>query len=374
MKLTEPTPQERTELYALLGQCFQASPDGWELWAARVGERNLRIARVDGQLVGGLGVYPLGQWFGGRSVPMGGVAAVGIAPEHRGRGFGARMVAASLRELHEAGVPLATLYASTQRVYRSIGFEQAGHKVLYTLPVDAAPVGPRDVPVVRAIGVHDLVQRVRPAAGNLDRSAGAWTRILMPRGDHAFVYLVGEDGYVVFTQEGEHAPYDIVVRDWCAPSPATARRIWTLLADHRSLAKELRWWGPLAEPMLALLPEARWSVAKLERWMLRLVDVPGALRARGWAADGTVHLAVRDPLFYENDGNWVLTVTDGVAEVRSGGRGELRLDVRGLAPLYSGLFDAFRLRALGWLEGDDAAVAAASRLFGAPEPWMNDHF
>lgn len=374
MLLSEPTPQERAALIAILSQCFQAGADGWELWIARLGERNLRVAKVDGELVGGLGVYPLGQWFVGNSVPMGGIAAVGIAPEQRGRGLAARMVSGAMKELREQGVPLSALYASTQHVYRSVGFEQAGHKVEYALPVDATPLGGRDVPVVRSASAHDLVHRVRPVHGNLDRSAGAWARVLMPRGESAHAYLVGDDGYVVFTQEGDHAPYDLLVRDWCAPTPDTARRIWTFLADHRSLAKELRWWGPVTEPMLALLPEARWQVRKAERWMLRILDVPGALRLRGWAGEGKLHLSVRDPLFYENDGHWILEVQGGVAQVRPGGKGSLRMDVRGLAPLYSGLFNPEQLRRLGWIEGDEEAIATAGRLFAAPEPWMNDHF
>ena len=39
-----------------------------------------------GQVVGSLAIYSMGQWYGGQCVPMAGIAAVGVAPEHRGNG------------------------------------------------------------------------------------------------------------------------------------------------------------------------------------------------------------------------------------------------------------------------------------------------
>ena len=41
-------------------------------------------------------------------------------------------------------------------------------------------------------------------------------------------------------------------------------------------------------------------------------------------------------------------------------------------PLYSGLFTASNLHDLGLLEGDDAAIRLAERLFAGPEPYMPD--
>jgi predicted acetyltransferase len=52
----------------------------------------------------------------------------------------------------------------------------------------------------------------------------------------------------------------------------------------------------------------------------------------------------------------------------------LRLTVRALAPLYTGHASASALRALGWLEGDDDAVAIADALFAGPAPATADFF
>lgn len=357
----------------LLSHCFGIPIAAWDLYRRRIGDENFRGAWIDGGLAGGLGVYPIAQWFGGRSVPTGGVAVVGVAPEHRADGVAAALVTASLRELRDRGVPLATLYASTQHVYRSVGFEQAGNQVRYSVPLASIGKQDRALRAVRVEGWEPLAALRRPRHGFLDRRHMLWERIVAPYDVTTHAYAFGDEGYLVYSQErAGDAHARLFVRDWCAHTPAAARRLWSFLADHRSLASEVRWNGPAVEPMLALLPEATWKVERHERWLMRIVDVPAALRARGWPADGEVHLEVRDAVLPDNEGRWILRVEAGEAEVTRGGRGDVRLDVRGLAPLYSGLFDAAALRDLGWLEAAD--VGPVTRLFASPEPWMADMF
>jgi predicted acetyltransferase len=192
----------------------------------------------------------------------------------------------------------------------------------------------------------------------------------------AWVYRAGDEGYAVLGQEeGANKHYDVLVRDWQAHTPAAARRLWTLLADHSSLGDNARWSGAAVDPMVAHLPEQPWRMTGQHRWMLRILDVPGVFEARGWpAGEGELHLDVHDPLLAENSGRWILTVAGGAAEVRRGGNGALRIGIAGLAPLYSGLFDPPTLRRLGWIEGADDAVSVATRLFAGPEPWMPEMY
>ena len=56
------------------------------------GLEDLRVAEVDGRIVGhGFGFRMQG-WFGGAQVPLVGIASVGVAPEARGRGVGRALV------------------------------------------------------------------------------------------------------------------------------------------------------------------------------------------------------------------------------------------------------------------------------------------
>src|SRR5262245_41049785 len=111
------------------------TPGGMRDWMGLLGVGNVRAVRVEGRVVAGLGLIWMGQWFGGVSVPMVGVTAVGVAPEQRGRGVGIGMLEAMLSEVRAAGVPLSALYPATQTFYQRAGYERAGQRVTYELPI-----------------------------------------------------------------------------------------------------------------------------------------------------------------------------------------------------------------------------------------------
>ena len=85
-------------------------------------------------------------------------------------------------------------------------------------------------------------------------------------------------------------------------------------------------------------------------------------------------MEVRDELLPENHGRFVLEVVGGEASVRRGGEGRLALDVRALAPLYTGHLTAQDLRSVGLLDAEDRDVGLAIALFAGGAPWMIDHF
>lgn len=90
--------------------------------------------------------------------------------------------------------------------------------------------------------------------------------------------------------------------------------------------------------------------------------------------DAELHLDIKDELLSENNGQFVLTVSQGRGEVKRGGKGELQLNIRGLAPLYTGLFTPDRLQLAGQLQASETALAIATKLFTSSEPWMSDRF
>lgn len=372
----------------ILCQCFNAPEEFWPRYRERLGDDAFRIARRDDRLVGGLAVISMGQWWGGRSVPMAGIAAVGVAPEARGTGVAAEMMRDTVRDLHADGCPLSTLYSAAQRLYRSVGFEIAGHRNAFE--IDARALGPADRELtVREVDLDDPSplteldrRRGEREAGPLDRGRAIWHQLAHPTSGRTYAYLVGPDdapeGYVLFA----HAPtkgvwdYDVYVHDLVALTPAAHRRLLTLLADHRSQSGNVRWIGPPADPRLLLFPEPEYRVVETSPWHLRVVDVAAALTGRGWPTgiEEEIHLEFRDDLIPENSGRRVLRIAGGRGAVEEGGRGELRLDVRGLAPLYAGLHSATALAAIGLLEGPPESLRAADGAFAGPDPWMPDSF
>jgi predicted acetyltransferase len=125
-----------------------------------------------------------------------------------------------------------------------------------------------------------------------------------------------------------------------------------------------------------LLSEQTDQIRRLERWLLRIVDVSKALERRGYPAqiDAELHLEIQDRVLLENNGKFVLNVSGGRGEVTPGGRGDLQLDIRGLAPLYTGLFTPEQLQQVGQISGSHEALTIAAQIFTGSEPWMSDHF
>ncbi len=69
-----------------------------------------------------------------------------------------------------------------------------------------------------------------------------------------------------------------------------------------------------------------------------------------------------------------MRIEGGQASVTAGGRGDLKLGIGALAPLYSGYFSAAQLAMMGLAEGSPDALAAASGVFPASTPWMTDMY
>lgn len=373
-------------LRGVLTQSFHFTT--WEAFLKRVGEENFRRLRRGPDVVAGLAVYPMGQWFGRQCLPNAGVAAVGVAPEHRGQGVAYELMSGLLRELHREGTPLSTLYASAQTLYRKVGYEQGGTRFRYGLETHRIGISDHDLPIRRVDPLkheafHDLYRRrAQASAGNLERGPIVWGRVVAPHEEVAFAYLVGPEeapeGYVVFFQvRGKKPPYySLAVSDLVALTPAAQRRIWTFFADHRSLTGEIAWSGPPNDPMLYALPEQPAHIIDNDIWLLRIVDVPRALAMRGYpgAPDAELHLDVTDPIIPENARRFVLQLTGGRAEVTEGGRGDLRVDVRALAPLFTGWFSATDLAAMGEIAASTQVQSIADRVFRGPAPWMPDMF
>jgi predicted acetyltransferase len=352
----------------------------------RLGER-VRVLRVDGRTVGGLTVYPAGQWFGGRRVPMAGIGLVAIAPEARGRGTGTGLMNACVLQARAEGHVISTLYPAKQSLYRRAGWELGGGCWDITVPASALDVGTRDLPV-RPFGESDLpaVQALhrrlgatRP--GEVDRCDYLWMRVTSHWKLELRGFVVegdsGIEGYAFLHEtEAEGFGYGLAATDLLAATPAAALRLLRLLGDHATLAREVTWAGDPSDPVLGLLPEQGWKKKSRFEWMVRLLDVPAALEARGYPAgiEREIPLEIEDPLVPENAGRWVLEVADGRGSVRPGGPGGVRADVRGLATVWAGYTTPAGARMMGLLDGKDEDLERMRQVFAGASPWMSIMF
>ncbi len=375
------TPLHLDAVSRMTAFAFGSSPESCREWLCeRVGPANLRVVGRGIEVHAAGALLPMGQYFGGRPVRMVGVAGVSVAPEHRGRGHSVTLMRSMLEELFASGTPLSSLYPAASRLYRRVGYEQAGQHFEHSYPVTHLPAR-RSPASVRRFTDADLAgvkacqrRAVANSDGALDRSDYIWQRVFHPRTGRHHGFVVedasvegGIGGYLFMRQErlpsGRH---DLHLSDLVAVTPVAADSLFHFLGQFGSMANAIIVRAGAIHPLFTLLDEPRHLTIQFhDYWMLRIVHLERALTARGFPADlhTQLHFDVDDPLLPANAGRWVLEVRDGRASITRGGQGSLQASIGGLAQLYSGQFSPRLLASAGRLQGDDASLEAASRLF-----------
>jgi predicted acetyltransferase len=364
---------------------------GWSYVAGlRAGQGLFLGAFVDGVPAGAAMIHDLRQWWLGRAVPCAGIASVKVAPEYRGGGIGRRLMTAALDAVAERGYPLSALYPATMPIYRSLGWELAGGKYEATVPARSLRtlVGPdaavsadgarTAAPEIRRAGpddaaeVIDVIGRSHRAA----RDAGPLTWDEGPTGQwlsrpDLYSYLAGDDGYAAY-RWGADGHANLLVERVHAVTQESLRALWSVIASHSSVARTVTALTAPNDPFWWLTAERDATITKRSMWMLRVVDAPAAIAARGFppAVSVSVPVTVHDQARPGNSGHWQLTVADGKGALTANGaasRAALTLGARGLAALYAGTpVSTLRLSGLasgGTPDGDadlDAAFAAAA--------------
>lgn len=388
------TADDEEPAYRLRVQAFSSEPDADFDPEVPYAPPERRLgAFLGARMVGHLTCWEFGQWYGGRRLPMGGVAGVAIAPDVRRRGVGSALLRHALHGMRERGEVLSALYPATHVPYRRYGWEIAGVWPRRSVPTGALRGLPRagEGTSVRVATVDDLpaigdvyATWARSRPGMLDRSE-LWTRRRLTPEDGEQLYVAERNGAVVGYASFEHAPSTEVHAaflvdglDLVGADADAELALWHLVGSHASVAPTTRYVGPPEDPLLFQLDEHDVREDPLRVvWMSRLVDAPGAVAARGFppGLEVAVPLAVTDPNVEHNAGAWVLEVSGGRGSLTPGGDARVQVGIGTLSCLFGGYLAADELAHLGRLDGaarDD--VAALHAAFAGPTPWMRDYF
>jgi predicted acetyltransferase len=331
-------------------------------------------------------VLPLEVFVDGRPVPMGGIAAVATDPAYRRRGFAGELMRAVLRTMRERGIHLSMLHPFAHAFYRAYGWELATEAIAYTLK-------PTDLPTsseqrrVRAYGEGDvpkmmglLEEEVVRLSCCVRRGEGRWRDLLGRKDWEAAVYeREGRlEGYILYRmsdwREDREPRRTLAVQELVWGSLGARAALISFLAAQDPLVFEIKHNTPRGEP---LHPYLRSSYVKAEiepEFMLRLVDVEGALKLLNRTASEPLVLEVSDDVVPENAGEY----TVGEEVVRDAETGKrVSLDVRQLAQLYAGYLPVGQLARHGLVEpSSPGALGLLGELFPPGEPWIYppDHF
>jgi predicted acetyltransferase len=347
----------------------------------------VHLVEEDGGVRATATVLPLEVFVDGEVAPMGGIAAVATHAAYRRRGYAGELMRAVLRTMRERGMSLSALWPFAHAFYRAYGWELAGEALAYTLK-------PTDLPTsaeqkrIRAYREEDLPMMMElfegEAAGRqccVRRYEGRWRDVLGREDWEAAVYERGGllEGYILYKmsgwREGREPPRTLAVEELVWGTLEAREAMISFLAAQDPLVFQIKHYVSRGEPLHPYLTSSYVRAEIEPEFMLRLVDVEGALGLLDRATDAPLVLEVSDDVIPENAGSY----TVGNGEIVRGAEAEARvsLDVRQLAQLYAGYLPARQLARHGLVEpGSPEALEALEALFPLDDPWVYppDHF
>ena len=403
-KLTgvEPTPITADEIPAFaeaIEGAFHEDPlaDDVERLRKKLEPERSLVIRDGERIVATTSIYSRRMSVPGGELPVAGVTQVGVLATHRRRGMLTALMRRQLADIHGLGQEsVAALWATESGIYGRFGYGIAS--MVAEIDVAVRDVRLRSAPAAEARlsrpadaidAMREIYDTARPSRpGMLDR-AGPWWEIRVDdppedREGYGPLRAVVIEGlaYALYSVkvkfDFDRPASEVAVREALAVTPEGQAAIWSFLLGLDLTRRLVYGLAAPDDPLRHLVtgPEAvRERVA--DSLLVRLVDVPRALRERNYATPFEVVLEVADDVCPWNAGRYALrwdgeTATCAPTALPAG----LELGVAELGAAYLGgttlevLARAGRVRELR-----SGALAAASRAFrGDRAPYCPEIF
>ena len=255
---------------------------------------DLWVCIEDAHIVGHAFLFGLRAHFGGRTLPVGGIASLAVAPEARKTGVATALME-HLQELARArGDVLTVLYAFRQGFYSQRGYAPVTPSQRLIFAPASVPREWRDASV-RAATDREHVEAIwrraaRSSTGMLERPPSLWDHKWQ---DERRTTLVTGDGYIAWelAQSEAHAEARLHVHELVATNDTARRALIGALGAQSDHVSEIELEVPLDDPLgLALMDPDRRRFGTLEVEhctgmlvggpMIRLCSIDSALEAR----------------------------------------------------------------------------------------------
>jgi len=390
---------------------------GGQTWWERVAKEVIpgrMLGVVDGNdtLLATGRTRPYEQVWGGRHLAMGGIAGVYAEPSARGRGVATLLMRGLITRMVELGDVISCLFPTAPELYRSVGYEVGGVQPRYSYAahdVRAArtrsgglrprPARPGDAELFRSLMRSD--QERHGLSGPMLPTVETWREHLEDEELINYVLDEGEGrrGFVSYSLAEEV----LTVEELVGESAEATAALWAVVGSGSSAAPTVRSYLDPRDPgrlIFGGMPEVD---VREHVWMLRVVDLPGAMAARGFSPHVTAsaEIVLDDPEVPANSATWEISVAAGAGRARtlstrsegdadpapiesaaSGGAspaaygmggGPTRLGPRGMAGLWCG-WTMSRLRAAGLASGGALESDRALDAMFACTPFMTEYF
>ncbi|MFI8943182.1 enhanced intracellular survival protein Eis [Streptomyces syringium] len=349
---------------------------------------DLQVAVRGSRVVaGGLGIL-VDQFFGGAPVPSACLGDGCVAPEERGEHLATDMTAELLRPLTERGAVISTISTSSTGYARRLGWEAPTNVLAWAVATDdlKRSFTTDDFEVEHGLTDEaEALQRdfARQWNGPVHRPTW-WTRWKRDK-NNLTTYCFARPGHPtagllsLTTKRHERHGTSLTVHDFWAADQPTAAAMLAFLGRHNTRARTITFRRGTLPPYPTLLHGLRHHRTTAEAWhpwMLRILDIPEAIRLRGWPDDLTTAV----PIEIENEdadrGRWMLQIKAGTAEiVPTHVQGEVTFTRRQLAVWYAGGYrSTTSARMAGVHAESEKTLTTLVRSTTQFEPWLPDHF
>ena len=376
----------RTRSFGPLGPGGRA---WWDRVAKEVIPKRM-LAVVDGNdtLLATGRARPYEQVWGGRHLRMGGIAGVYAEPSARGQGVATLLMRGLVERMAERGDVVSCLFPTAPELYRSVGYEVGGVQPRYSYAaqdVRAArsrsgglrprPAGLGDAELIRSLMRGH--QERHALSGPMLPTVDAWREHL--EDEDLITYVLdegdGQRGFVSYALAEEV----LTVEELVGESAEASAALWAVVGSGSSAAPTVRSYLDPRDPGRLVLRGMPDVDTREHVWMLRVIDLPGAMAARGFSpyVTASAEIALDDPEVPANSGRWALSVSAGVGQARPAAYDTsaepTRLGPRAMAGLWSG-WTMSRLRAAGLVSGGGPESDAALDAMFACAPFMTEYF
>ena len=397
------TDREMSQFGIIGGYVYAGSfGDGPDNLVAAANRPEWTLCGFDGnRMVSTFSTIPFTMRALGKAVPMGGISAVGTIPEYRRRGLLRKTMTQALANMRDAGQPMTALWASQAAIYQRYQFAMTA--VLRSYRVDTVNIAFHDgdggsctVERIAIEGDFDTIKQlyiafVADRMGYLHRSRPLWQMGVLAENDNdgpVYVAVATDSngipaGYVIYTVRAGRVAHparsqELRIRDLVWLNLDAYRSLWRFIASHDLVGAVLWQRAPADDPAVELFAEPRLLDARdNEGAWFRIVDLAGALAARGYSGDGTLRIGIPDDdLTPWNQGTWQLEVRDGAATINKTTEApDIVASIKSLTSLYTGFRSARMLASWGLITASQQAAMTADALFATSHaPHCPDHF
>ncbi|MRG95111.1 GNAT family N-acetyltransferase [Polyangium spumosum] len=360
----------------------------------RLPELTTRITAFEGsEVLGSAGAFAFDFITpGGAAVPTSGLTMVAVMPTHRRRGILRELIQRQLEDARERGQPIAALWATEATIYGRFGYGLASFAGDVSIVRDRSafvgspvPFQARFVTEAEALDrFPPIYERARRAATCMpSRSPGWWSLRRLPDLE-TMRQGSGPLQRVIFQIDGRDEAYalyrlrlesvdpqipvtTVTVQEAIGATPAGTRAAWRYLCDLDLATRINATCLPPDHPLFLLLAEPRrMHYSTYDAVWVRVVDVPSALAARRYYAEGSIVIEVDDTFCPWNAGRYRLDAS-AARVTRTEEPCDLQVTAAALGSAYLGGFSFTRLaEAGGVVARTEGALERADRMFVAP--------